>query len=451
MMKQEQTLSASELHYRKMTQTPVPRLILRLGIPTTVSMLITSIYNMADTYFVGTLGESAQAATGILFALQSVIQGIAFMLGHGSGSLVAKALARRDTEEASGYISTAFYSGVTVGCVLLTLGMLFLTPLMKLLGSTDTILPYAKDYGMWVLIACPFMICSLILNNNLRFEGKAFFAMFGLTAGGLLNILGDYLLVYVYDMGVYGAGVSTAVSQMISFAILLIMYCTKAQGKIRLSCISRKVKVYLTIMGVGLPSLIRQCLTAISGSLLNNLTKPFEDAAIAAMSVVNRYSMFVMCVGLGIGQGFQPVAAFNYEAGEKKRVRQGLLFTMAFSTVFVTIMSVLTFCYAEQIILLFQDVPKVVTIGSRALHFAAFGLLFMPVTIPINMLYQSIRKAGVASFLSTLRSGALLIPALLVGVPLLGLTGIQIAQPVADCLTGLISVPFIIHFLRKEK
>ena len=450
-MKQEQNLSVSELHYRKMTQTPVARLIVRLGMPTTVSMLITSIYNMADTYFVGTLGESAQAATGILFALQSVIQGIAFMLGHGSGSLVAKALAKQDTEEASSYLSTAFFSGGIVGCVILALGMIFLTPFMRLLGSTETILPYAKDYGTWVLIACPFMICSLILNNNLRFEGKAFYAMFGLTTGGLLNILGDYLLVYVYDYGISGAGFATAVSQMISFCILLVMYLTKAQGKIRLSGISREIKVYLTILSVGLPSLIRQCLTAISGSLLNNLTKPFGDAAIAAMSVVNRYSMFVMCVGLGIGQGFQPVAAFNYEAGEKKRVRHGLLFTMCFATVFVTIMSVITFFCAEDIIMLFQDAPKVVTVGATALRYAAFGLMFMPLTIPINMLYQSIRKAGIASFLSTLRSGALLMPTLLIGVPVLGLTGIQIAQPVADCLTGLISIPFILHFLRTEK
>jgi len=237
---------------------------------------------------------------------------------------------------------------------------------------------------------------------------------------------------------------------MISFTILLVMYCTKAQGKIRLSYISRRLGDYLDIMRVGLPSLIRQCLTAISGSLLNNLTKPFEDAAIAAMSVVNRYSMFVMCVGLGIGQGFQPVAAFNYEAGEKKRVRKGLLFTMGFAAVFVTILSVFTVFYAEGIMLLFQKLEEVVTIGAKALRFAAVGLMFMPLTIPINMLYQSIRKAGIASILSTLRSGALLIPTLLIGVPILGLTGIQIAQPIADVLTGIISIPFIFHFLRKE-
>ena len=450
-MKQESSLSVSELHYRKMTQTPVSKLILRLGMPTTVSMLITSIYNMADTYFVGTLGESAQAATGILFALQSVIQGIAFMLGHGAGSLVAKSLAKQDPKEASGYISTAFFTGGGIGCVLMALGLIFLTPFMKLLGSTPTILPYAKEYGMWVLIACPFMICSLILNNSLRFEGKAFYAMFGLTTGGILNILGDFLLVRVADLGVYGAGLATAVSQMISFSILLVMYFTKAQGKIRLRYMSREKKIYLTIMAVGLPSLIRQCLTAVSGSLLNNLTKPFGDAAIAAMSVVNRYSMFVMCVGLGIGQGFQPVAAFNYEAGEKKRVRHGLLFTMGFAFVFVTILAVFTLLRAEWIISLFQKEPRVIEVGALALRYAAGGLLFMPLTIPINMLYQSIRKAGVASFLSTLRSGALLIPALLIGVPLFGLLGIQIAQPLADCLTGLISIPFILHFLRNNR
>ncbi|MBQ2446719.1 MAG: MATE family efflux transporter [Oscillospiraceae bacterium] len=450
-MSQGKTLSTAELHYNKMTGTPVSKLILRLGMPTTVSMLITSIYNMADTYFVGTLGESAQAATGILFALQSIIQGIAFMLGHGSGSLLAKSLAKKDTQEASTYVSTAFFTGGAVGLVITTLGLLLLTPLVRLLGSTETIVPYARDYGMWILLACPFMICSLILNNNLRFEGKAFYAMFGLTTGGLLNIFGDYLLVKVVGLGVYGAGMATAVSQVVSFTILLIMYRNKAQGSIRLSYISKKFRDYLDIMRVGLPSLIRQGLTAISGSLLNNLTKPFGDVAIAAMSVVNRYSMFVMCVGLGIGQGFQPVAAFNYEAGRKDRVRKGLLFTMSFSAVFMALMCLVTMFYAEGIVTLFQKLPKVVEIGARAMRYAAVGLLFMPLSIPVNMLYQSIRKAGIASVLSTLRSGAILIPVLLIGVPILGLQGIQLAQPLSDCITGLISIPFILHFLRKDR
>ena len=443
-------LNSAELHYKKMTETRVSALILRLGIPTTISMLITSIYNMADTYFVGTLGESEQAATGILFALQAIIQGLAFMLGQGSGTNVAKALSERNSDEASRYVSTAFFTGAGLGTVLMILGLCFMTPLMRLLGSTATILPFARDYGMWVLLACPFMVCSLILNNNLRFEGKAFYAMFGLTAGGLLNIFGDWLLVVKLGMGVYGAGLSTAVSQFVSFSILLVMHFFTAQGRIAPKYISRKFKIYLTICRVGLPSLIRQGLTALSGSILNNLTKPFGDAAIAAMSVVSRYSMFVMCVGLGIGQGFQPVAAFNYGAKKYDRVKKGLLFTMIFGVVFVGIMSTVTLIFAEEIIRLFQESPRVIEIGAAALRYAAIGLGFMPLSIPVNMLYQSIRKAGIASFPSCLRSGALLIPALLVGVPLLGLTGIQIAQPLSDVLTGLISVPFILLFLLKK-
>lgn len=442
-------MTSAELHYQKMTETRVSSLILKLGIPTTISMLITNIYNMADTYFVGTLGESEQAATGILFALQAIIQGISFMLGQGSGTNVAKALADRDNDEASSYVSTAFFTGAGLGTVIAILGLCLLTPLMRLLGSTETILPYARDYGFWVLLACPFMVCSLILNNNLRFEGKAFYAMFGLTTGGLLNIFGDWLLVSRLDLGVYGAGLSTAVSQCVSFGILLVMHRCKAQGRISVRHISRKFSVYFTIVRVGFPSLIRQGLTALSGSILNNLTKPFEDAAIAAMSVVNRYSMFVMCVGLGIGQGFQPVAAFNYEAKKYSRVKRGLLFTIIFGLIFVGVMSTVSLIFAEEIVRIFQKSPAVVEIGAVALRYSAAALCFMPLSIPVNMLYQSIRKAGIASVLATLRSGALLIPILLIGVPFLGLTGIQIAQPLSDVLTGLISIPFILVFLLK--
>lgn len=440
-------MTSAELHYEKMTKTPVSRLILRLGIPTTVSMLITNIYNMADTYFVGALGESEQAATGILFALQAIIQGIAFMLGQGSGTHVARALADRDTDSASRYVSSAFFSGAAVGTLLTVFGLIFLDPFMRLLGSTETILPYARDYGLWVLLSCPFMVCSLILNNNLRFEGKAFYAMFGLTAGGLLNIFGDWLLVRVVGMGVYGAGLATAASQFVSFVILLLLYRKQAQSVISLKFISRKISLYISVIKAGFPSLIRQSLSSVSGSVLNNLTKPFGDAAIAAMSVVNRYSQFVMCVGLGIGQGYQPVAAFNYEAKKYTRVKKGLLFTIAIGLAFVGCLAIPSFFFAPKIIYFFQKSEAVIEIGRTALRYAALSLLFMPLSVPVNMLYQSIQKSGIASFLSMLRSGALLLPVLLIGVPILGLTGIQIAQPVSDVLTGLISIPFIIHFL----
>lgn len=431
-----------------MTQMPVAKLILRLGIPTTISMLITSIYNMADTYFVGCLGESAQAATGVLFTLQAIIQGIAFMLGHGGGTFISKFLAARDTDQASTYISSSFFAGSMMGIIILIFGLCFLSPLVYFLGSTDTIAPYAMQYGMWVLIACPFIICSMILNNGLRYEGCAIYAMVGLTTGGVLNIFGDWLLVAKLNMGVYGAGLATAVSQFVSFTILLIMYFKMAQSKLHWRFISRNWKTYFSICRIGLPSLIRQGLSSITTGVLNNLTKPFGDAAIAAMSVVNRYSMFLMCVGLGIGQGFQPVAAFNYQAGKYKRVKQGMVFTMCFGFIFIGGISLLSIFAADSIIGLFQKKQEVIDVGAVALRYAAVGMMFMPFSVPVNMLYQSIQKPTISSILSMIRSGAITIPILLIGVPMLQLTGVQIAQPCADVVAGLFSIPFIIHFLR---
>ena len=434
-----------------MTETPVAKLILNLGIPTTISMLITNIYNMADTYFVGTLGESAQAATGVLFTVQAIMQGIAFMLGHGGGTFIARALADKNTKEATKYISSAFFIGGIIGLIITALGLTFLDPLVRFLGSTETIAPHAKDYGMWVLLAAPFIICSLILNNGLRYEGKAFYAMFGLTAGGILNILGDYVLVMKCGLGVYGAGLATAASQVVSFAILLFMYLKMAQSTIRFQSVSKDIRLYLTIARVGLPSLIRQGLTSVTNGLLNNITKPFGDAAIAAMSVVSRYSSFLMCVGLGMGQGFQPVASFNYQAKKYDRVKKGLLFTTAFGLVFIGAMSGISIVFAEPIISIFQKHPDVIEIGSKALRFAAIGMMFMPFSVPVNMLYQSIQQPTISSVLSLIRSGMVTIPLLLLGVPFLGLLGIQIAQPTADIIAGLISIPFILRFVRQTK
>lgn len=443
-------MTSTDAYYNKMTETPVSKLIVTLGIPTTISMLVTSIYNMADTYFVGTLGESPQAATGILFTLQAIIQAIAFMLGQGSGTMVSKALADKNKNEASEYVSTAFFVGLTIGTVLTILGLIFIDSFMTLLGSTETILPYARQYGLWVLLAAPFMTCSFILNNNLRYEGKSFYAMIGLVSGGIINILGDYLLLNVYSMGVFGAGLSTAVSQIISFLMLLFFHRKTAQGVISIKFISKNISVLATISKVGFPALIRQGLTSISNGLLNNLTRPFGDAAIAAMSVVNRYSMLVMCVGLGIGQGFQPVASFNYQAKRYDRVKKGLLFTMTVGVVLVGIMSLPGLLFPEQIVSMFQKSKEVQEIGGLALRAASLGVLFHPLSIPVNMLYQSIRKAGISSFLSLLRSGLMLIPALIITTTFLGLTGIQISQPIADIGTGLISIPFIITFLKKR-
>ncbi|MBO5098100.1 MAG: MATE family efflux transporter [Agathobacter sp.] len=438
-------------HYDKMTQTPLVKLIVSLGIPTTISMLVTSIYNMADTYFVGTLGESQQGATGILFTLQAIIQAIAFMLGQGSGTMVSKAQADRNGEEANEYVSTGFYVSLAFGMVLMIGGLMFLKPFMMLLGSTETILPYAMQYGACVLISCPMVMGSFVLNNNLRYEGKAFFSMIGLVSGSLINILGDYLLVIVFPLGVLGAGISTAVSQTISFGILLYFYRKRALSKILFKSISRKVKVYTTICRVGFPALIRQGLTSISNGLLNNLTRPYGDAAIAAMSVVNRFSAFVMCVGLGIGQGYQPVASFNYQAKKLDRVKKGLLVTMTISVALVAMLAIPGFIFAEQIVWMFQKSEAVAEIGVFALRCACVGTLFLPLSVPVNMLYQSTRQVMASTLLSLLRSGLMFIPTLIITTSLWGITGIQISQPLADILTGFATIPFIAAFMRRKE
>lgn len=446
-------MNRGEAYHKQMVETPVGRLIVKLGIPTTIAMLITNVYNLVDTYFVGTLGTSQQGATGILFTLQAILQAFAFMLGHGSGTQVAKNLAEKRVERANTYVSSAFYGGLTIGTILLTFGLIFLEPFMLFLGSSSTILPYAKEYGLWVLIAAPFLITSLVLNNNLRYEGKAIFAMVGIGIGAMLNVFGDYMFIRIMNLGVFGAGMSTAISQFVSFVILLIFYLRKAQTTIRFRFISRELHVYLNIFKAGLPSLLRQGLASISGGILNNVTKPFGDAAIASISVVNRYSNFVTCVGMGIGQGLQPVAAYNYAVKEYGRVRKGTWFTIGFSLAIVSVLAVLTLVFPDTIVRWFNQDPEVIEMGTLALRYAAISLFFSPAFVVASMMFQSIRKSMIASILAALRSGLAFIPTifLLVYACGLGFHGIALSQPVADFISFLIALPFLLVFSSKLK
>ncbi len=440
-------MDLAQKNYIKMTETKVSKLVVTLGIPTIISMLITNIYNLADTYFVGMLGKSEQGATGILFTLQCIIQALAFMLGHGAGVNISKALADRDGEEASTYATTAVLTGTVVSTLLLIFGLLLIKPFMFLLGSTETILPYAMDYGMWVLISCPFMVVSLIFNNIMRYEGKAFFAMFGLSAGGLLNILGDYIFIDIMHLGVYGAGMSTAISQIISFFILLIFFFKMCQSKLRFRYISKDYLMYLSIIRVGFPSFIRQGLTSISHGILNNAAGVYGDEAIAAMSVVNKLSQFALAFGLGIGQGFQPVAAFNYQAKRYDRVKKALRFTIFISTILVGIIGLVYIIIPTQVAQIFSKDSEVIEIARRGIIYNAIGVFFLPLCVISNMLYQSIRKSFIASFLALLRSGLIFIPAIYINSAIWGLEGLVWAQPSANILSALISFPFIVVFL----
>ncbi len=450
----ETSKDISDRQYERMTRTPVHRLILTLGLPTTISMLVTNVYNMADTYFVSTLGTSASGAVGIVFALMAIIQAFGFMFGQGAGSCLSRQLGQKHLNEARSYAATSFYLSLLCGLAITVLGFLFLNPLMYLLGSTDSILPYARIYSSFILLAAPAMASGCVMNNILRYEGKAIFAMFGLASGGILNIFGDYLLIEHFHMGIAGAGLSTCVSQYISFAILLAPFLLKkVQTNFHPRYIARRFRYVRDIIVVGCPSLLRQGLTSISVMVLNQCaaiysTADTADAVIAAMSIVSRVTNFLFCIGIGIGQGFQPVCSFNYGAGRYDRVKEAWRFTWLFSTGVMAVMAVFGFTFSDPIIRIFRDDPEVVAVGIPALRMQCVALLFMPLCLSGNMLFQSVGSSRQAILLSSIRSGLLFIPVLLIASRLLGIPGIQMSQALSDILSALIAAPMIYRFLR---
>ena len=436
--------------YEKMTETPVGKLILTLGIPTTISMLIANVYNMADSYFVSQLSLSAGGATSIVFGVMAILQAFGFMFGHGAGSNISRMLGSKETERANKYASTGFFSAVLCGLFIMVTGLIFLEPLMRLLGSTDTILPYAKEYAMWIFIAAPAMTASCVLNNILRYEGKATLAMIGLTTGGILNMALDPLFIFALDMKIGGAGLATALSQYISFGILLSMFLLKkTQSTISIRHLTTEFRVLWDIILTGLPSLARQGLNSVSTMVLNAQAKAFGDAAIAAMGYVGRTSSLIFCVGLGIGQGFQPVAAFNYGAKKYDRVKKGTWFTLAFGVAFIGALSAACFAFAPEIISIFRKEADVIAIGSEALRIMCVFLLFLPVSVVATMLFQSIGKSIPALILSCLQSGLLFIPLCMILPRFFGVFGIEIAQPLAYFLSALVSFPMTLSFLKR--
>lgn len=441
---------SAESQLNKMTKTPVHKLIIMLGIPTTISMLITNVYNMADSFFVSQISLQAGGATSIVFGVMSILQAFGFMFGHGAGSFISRSLGNRQTEEASKYASLSFFMAFMVGVLIMTFGLIFLNPFMQLLGSTDTILPYARDYALFILIAAPFMTSSCVLNNVLRYEGRATLAMIGLTTGGLLNMALDPLFIFVFKMGILGAGLATAISQVISFFILFSMYWAgKTQSKISFKFLKFDMKMLGGIILTGLPSLARQGLNSISTMIMNAQAKVFGDAAIAAMGYVARTTGLIFSVGLGIGQGFQPVSGYNYGAGKYSRVKKGALFTLFFGMSFIGLLSTICFIFAPQIISIFGNEPQVISIGGTALRIYCIALLTFPASVVTNMLFQSIGKGIPSLLLSCLQSGLLFIPLCLTLPSFLGMLGIELSQPIAYTVSAMVALPCLFIFLKK--
>ena len=437
-----------QAQFDKMTRTPIPRLVMGLAVPTILSMLITSIYNLADTFFVGQISTSASGAVGVVSSLMAVIQAVGFMLGHGAGSVISRSLGSGDAPAASRFASTSFFTAVGAGAALGVFGIAGLTPLMRLLGSTETILPHARAYAFYILLAAPFMMSSLVMNNILRYEGKASFAMVGLVTGGVLNMALDPVFIFGLGMGAGGAGLATGLSQMVSFGILLSMYLRgKTVSRLALRFYTRSPRDIATILTTGLPSFGRQGLASFASMMLNVAARPYGDAAVAAMSIVSRIFQFLLSVALGVGQGFQPVASYNYGARKFHRVRQACLFTIGASFVLMTALAAVCYANGEALVRLFRDDGAVTAIALPAFRWQCVATLLQPVLVCGNMLFQSVGKAGRATFLSCCRQGIFFIPLILTLPRAFGLAGVQYSQPIADALSFVVAVPFMAQFL----
>ncbi len=439
-----------------LTEEKIPTLVLNMAVPSIISMLITSFYNMADTFFVGQIGTTATAAVGVIFPLMSIIQALGFTFGHGSGNYISRKLGQGEVEDAKKMAATGFVSALVAGAIFGLVGLIFLDGLVGILGATPTIAPYARQYAMYILIGTPFMASSLVLNNQLRFQGSAFFGMIGMGVGAVLNIALDPLFIFVLDMGVSGAALATILSQIVSFCLLL-RGCTRG-GNIAISLknFSPSWARYKEIARGGTPSLFRQGLGSVATICLNFAAGIYGDAAIAGMSIVTRVLQFANSAIIGLGQGFQPVCGFNYGAKLYGRVRKAFWFTVSLAFCVLLIGSIVGIAFAPQIIAIFRKEDlEVIKIGALSLRLQCIFLPLSAFVVGSNMMLQTIGKPVKASISAAARTGLFFVPAILILPQFFGLLGVQMSQAVADLCSFVLCVPLagttLLEMKRLEK
>jgi putative MATE family efflux protein len=439
----------SEKHVR-MTEAPVERLVCSMAIPSIAIMLVSALYNMADTYFVGSVGTSATAAVGVSFSLMNLIQAIGFFFGQGSGTSISRQLGAGNWDGASRMAATGFVSALAFGVLITAFGLTWLETLARFLGATETILPYARDYLFYILIGTPWMAGSFVLNHLLRFQGSAFYGMIGMISGAVLNVLLDPLFIFVFGMGVGGAGLATMISQFVGCGLLLVG-CTRENNiRVSLKNFSPRLAFYKEIMRGGLPSLLRQGFASVATICLNQVAGGYSDAVIAAISIVQRVSIFASSALLGYGQGFQPVCGFNYGARRYDRVKRAFWFCCETSSVVLLLLAVTGYFFAPQIIALFRkDDAEVIRVGTLALRLQCTTFPLLGWVLLSSTMLQTTGKAVKASILALTRQGLFLILFLFTLTPRLGVLGIQMSQPLADAATFLVAIPLGFSLLRE--
>lgn len=437
-------------NYTFLTQAPVHRVIGTMAVPTIISMLVTSLYNIVDTFFVGQLNTQSTAAVGIVFSVMFFVQSFGFFFGHGSGNYIARELGAKRHDNAVKMASTGFFSSLFFGVFILVVGLCFLKPMSLWLGSTPTILPYTEAYMGIILLGAPFLTSSLTLNNQMRLQGNARLAMVGIVTGAVLNCVLDPLFIFVFDMGVSGAALATIVGEFVSFVLLLRMSYRPQNIGIHWRNFSPSVRVYREIFYGGSPSLSRQGLGCLATIGMNLAASHYGDAAIAAMSIVNRITMFVMSTVVGLGQGFQPLCGFCYGAGLIPRLKSAFWYTVKVGTLFLVVCAVVGILFSEELIGIFRDDAEVIRIGSVAL---VWQLATYPVNaflMTSNMMMQTCRKPWRANILAASRRGLFFIPLIIILPMCFGLLGVEMCQSVSDCCALLLTIPVMYYTFSKD-
>ena len=443
--------------YSMMTESPVRQLVMKMAVPTIISMMVTALYNIIDAFFVGHISTEATAGVGVSFAYMTFINAVGFFFGHGSGNYISTALGAKKYGDAEKMAATGFLSSMGLGTVAAIVGLFFLTPLSRMMGATPDIVPYSNDYLLFILIGTPFMMSSLTLNNQLRLQGNAHYAMVGIATGAVLNIFLDALLIYVLDMGVTGASLATCISQMTGWFILLLGTEKSGNVHIRFRNFTPSWQSYKDIFKGGNPSLCRHVFVCVSTIMLNRYAAFYaapgtEASAIAAFAIVARIMMFAFSIILGVGQGFQPVCGFNYGAGLHERVRKSYIFTTQLSTIILIIISITFAIFAPDLIKIFRsEDAELIRIGTRVLRWQCISFPLIGVSTVTNMMYQTTRKTLIATILSMGRQGVFFIPTIMILPLFIGLQGVEMTQAVADALTFLLALPFAIKEVRRGK
>ncbi len=437
--------------YDKLKNAPVKGLISSLAVPTILTMLVSAFYNMADSYFVGKIDTSSVASIGIVFSVMTLLQAVGFFLGNGSGINISTCLGENDKEKAYIFANTALFTGFGAGIILAVIGIFFSRGIAEILGATATTIDLAGDYLKYILLGSPFILGSFILNNHLRYQGSAIYSMFGIVSGSLLNIALDPLFIFKFNLGVKGAAIATVISQITGFIILVIG--TFQGGNIRISLKAFKLdkEIYFSIFKNGLPSLARQGINTVGTICLNHACEPFGDEAIAGMSVFNRVMFLGMALVIGYGQGYQPVCSFNNGAKQYKRVYDGYKFTAVITTVIITVLSVIGFIFAPELIAVFRDDEEVIEIGAKALRYQCIA---MPVTgfcTASNMLMQSLKISKKATVLALARQGIFYLPLVFTLPRIFGTNGLAFVQPLSDLLSFMLTILLVRTEIKKLK